>query len=115
MLPLLFHLIACDSSAYWQQHVAYGIVARLDEPSGVLTGQARILYINHSPDTLHDFFAASASQRVPARLPLGRGRQQSKDAAGSTTCRTLTTPSSTCAAARIMGAAVQPDYPFAPD
>ena len=56
MLPLLFHLLASDSSAYWQQQVAYAIVARLDEPSGVLTGHARILYVNQSPDTLRDFF-----------------------------------------------------------
>jgi len=49
MLP-----IAVDSS-YWQQRVAYEIVASLDEPSGVLTGNVRITYVNQSPDTLHDF------------------------------------------------------------
>ena len=41
---------------YWQQQVAYVISAALDEPSGVLTGQVRIAYVNRSPDTLHDFF-----------------------------------------------------------
>ena len=50
MLPL-----AVDSS-YWQQRVAYEIVASLDEPSGVLTGNVRISYVNRSPDTLRDFY-----------------------------------------------------------
>src|SRR5688500_9969337 len=40
---------------YWQQEVAYEISARLDEPSGVLTGQERIRYTNRSPDTLTTF------------------------------------------------------------
>jgi hypothetical protein len=30
-------------SGYWQQQVAYEIEARLDEPSGVLSGTERIL------------------------------------------------------------------------
>src|SRR3989475_13217509 len=41
---------------YWQQQVAYVIAAALDEPSGVLTGHARIRYVNRSPDTLRDFY-----------------------------------------------------------
>src|SRR3989442_331915 len=40
---------------YWQQQVAYVISAALDEPSGVLTGQVRIRYVNRSPDPLRDF------------------------------------------------------------
>src|SRR5438093_13734795 len=56
MLPLFFLLAAGDTSAYWQQQVAYQITAALDEPSGVLTGHARITYVNHSPDTLRDFY-----------------------------------------------------------
>src|SRR2546422_1925568 len=50
MLPL-----AVDSS-YWQQRVAYEIVASLDESSGVLSGSVRISYVNQSPDTLRDFY-----------------------------------------------------------
>jgi len=50
MLPL-----AADSS-YWQQRVAYEIVASLDEASGVLSGNVRISYVNQSPDTLRDFY-----------------------------------------------------------
>src|SRR2546428_9919739 len=47
--------LAVDST-YWQQRVAYGIVASLDEPSGVLSGNIRIKYVNQSPDTLRDFY-----------------------------------------------------------
>ena len=40
-------------SPYWQQEVRYEIRASLDEPSGVLAGTQRMVYINRSPDTLH--------------------------------------------------------------
>src|SRR5437660_10476192 len=56
MLPLVLLLVAGDTSAYWQQQVAYEITASLDEPSGVLTGHVRIHYRNQSPDTLRDFY-----------------------------------------------------------
>src|SRR5262249_6792594 len=36
----------------WQQAVSYAITARLDEPSGVLSGDERVAYRNVSPDTL---------------------------------------------------------------
>src|SRR2546425_4930075 len=55
MLPFLLILVAGDTSAYWQQQVAYQITAALDEPSGVLSGHVRIAYVNRSPDTLRDF------------------------------------------------------------
>src|SRR5213594_1846618 len=45
-----------DTPGYWQQLVSYRISAALDEPSGVLTGRARIIYVNRSPDTLRDFY-----------------------------------------------------------
>ena len=38
--------------SYFQQGVRYTIGARLDEPSGVLTGAGRMWYRNNSPDTL---------------------------------------------------------------
>src|SRR5256886_1939039 len=56
MPPPLLLLVAGDTSAYWQQQVAYQITAALDEPSGVLTGRVRIGYVNRSPDTLRDFY-----------------------------------------------------------
>ena len=37
---------------YFQQDLRYTIAARLDEPSGVLTGAGRMWYRNNSPDTL---------------------------------------------------------------
>ncbi len=37
--------LAVDST-YWQQRVAYEIVASVDEPSGVLSGNVRITYVN---------------------------------------------------------------------
>src|SRR3989442_2371628 len=55
MLSILLLLVAGDTTAYWQQQVAYRIAACLDEPSGVLTGPVRIGYVNRSPDTLRDF------------------------------------------------------------
>src|SRR5882762_4791453 len=114
MLPLLLHLIACDSSAYWQQAVTYGIVARLDEPSGVLTGHARILYINHSPDTLRDFFV---HQYLNAFRP-GSRWAAADSSEGRDRFQHLKDPD--YAFERITGASVQgttqqPDYPLAPD
>jgi len=57
-LPLLAlpARLAGDTSGYWQQQVTYQITARLDEPSAVLSGHVRISYVNHSPDSLSDFF-----------------------------------------------------------
>ncbi len=37
---------------YWQQRVVYNINARLDEPTFTLRGDQRVVYANHSPDTL---------------------------------------------------------------
>ena len=45
-----------DTARYWQQGVRYTMVAGLDEPSGVLSGTARLVYINHSPDTLRELY-----------------------------------------------------------
>ena len=40
------------AGSYWQQDIRFAALARLDEPSGVLTGSGRLLYRNNSPDTL---------------------------------------------------------------
>lgn len=40
---------------YWQQRANYDITASLDEAKGVLSGTERIIYVNHSPDTLRTF------------------------------------------------------------
>jgi Peptidase family M1 domain len=38
---------------YWQNHADYDIRATLDTAARSLTGQLRLRYTNHSPDTLH--------------------------------------------------------------
>ena len=52
---LLLQQPAPAPQSHWQQEVDYQITARLDEPSGVLSGTQRIHYYNHSPDTLTTF------------------------------------------------------------
>src|SRR6185503_3000527 len=56
LLILQVAVAAPAPTPYWQQRVAYTINAALDEPSGVLSGRARIIYSNQSPDTLRDFY-----------------------------------------------------------
>ena len=114
MLPVLLLLVAGDTSAYWQQQVAYQITASLDEPSGVLTGHARISYVNRSPDTLRDFYV---HQYLNAFRPGSRWA-----AADSTERRErfqhMKDPDfafERITSATVMGAALRPDYPFAPD
>lgn len=41
---------------YWQQHIDYRIDAQLDVHTNRLTGTERVVYTNHSPDTLHRVF-----------------------------------------------------------
>src|SRR3989454_6017926 len=99
---------------YWQQQVAYVISAALDEPSGVLTGHVRIGYVNRSPDTLHDCFVHQylnafrpGSRWAAADLAEGRVRFQhlaDPDYAFERITR-----------ATVMGRAIAPDYPYAPD
>jgi hypothetical protein len=114
MLAILLLLIGAQDSPYWQQRVAYEISASLDEPSGVLTGQARIRYVNQSPDTLRDFYvhqylnafrpgsrwaaADSAEQRVRFQ------HLQDPDYAFERIARSS-----------VMGQPLRPDYPYAPD
>ena len=114
MLPLLFQLFARDTSGYWQQQVTYRIAARLDESSAVLTGRARISYVNHSPDTLRDF---SVHQYLNAFRP-GSRWAQADSAEQRDRFQHLKDPDyafERITAARVMGAAERPDYPYAPD
>src|SRR5437762_8634705 len=114
MLPLVLLLVAGDTSAYWQQQVAYEITASLDEPSGVLTGHVRISYVNRSPDTLRDFYV---HQYLNAFRPGSRWAavdsaeqrerfQHLKDP--DFAFERITT-------ATVMGEQRRPDYPYAPD
>ena len=45
-----------DTTGYWQQRVAYSIVAHLDEGLLGFTAQGRLLYVNNSPDTLREMY-----------------------------------------------------------
>ena len=61
LLAAFVFLSACPSvrlsaQEYWQQQVHYSIQASLDEPSGVLSGRARLVYRNNSPNTLFELF-----------------------------------------------------------
>ncbi|HWC72289.1 MAG TPA: M1 family metallopeptidase, partial [Gemmatimonadales bacterium] len=116
LLALLLTTVspAAADSSYWQQRVAYTIQASLDEPSGVLSAHVRIVYVNQSPDTLHDFYvhqylnafrpgsrwaaADSAEQRV--RFQHMKDPDYAFERIG---------------AATVMGASQKPDYPYAPD
>ena len=114
MLPLLFQLLARDTSGYWQQQVTYRITAQLDESSAVLTGRARIGYVNHSPDTLRDF---SVHQYLNAFRP-GSRWAQADSAERQDRFQHLKDPDyafERITAARVMGAEQRPDYPYAPD
>jgi len=108
MLPL-----AVDSS-YWQQRVAYEIVASLDEPSGVLSGNVRISYVNHSPDTLRDFYV---HQYLNAFRP-GSRWAAADSAEQRVRFQHMKDPDyafERITGSRIMGEDRAPDYPYAPD
>jgi hypothetical protein len=99
---------------YWQQEVAYEIEARLDEPSGVLSGSERIRYTNRSPDTLTTF---------SLHLYLNAFRPASRWAAADSAEKRrrfndLPDPHfafNHVRDVRIMGRPVEAAYPFAPD
>ena len=108
------HLLARDTSGYWQQQVAYRITARLDEPRAVLTGHVRISYVNHSPDTLRDF---SVHQYLNAFRP-GSRWAAADSAEQRDRFQHLKDPDyafERITAARVMGEESRPDYPYAPD
>src|SRR5213596_1955078 len=103
-----------DTTGYWQQQVTYRITATLDEPAGVLSGHARITYVNRSPNTLRDFFVHQhlnafrpGSRWAAADSAEGRERfQHLRDADYAFERITGST---------VMGQAAKSDYPYAPD
>jgi hypothetical protein len=114
MLALLLLVIAAQDSTYWQQRVAYDITASLDEPSGVLTGKARIHYVNQSPDTLRDFYV---HQYLNAFRP-GSRWAATDSAEGRVRFQHMQDPDyafERITSATVMGVAGKPDYPYAPD
>jgi hypothetical protein len=102
------------AAASWQQQVAYVVTAALDEPSGVLTGHVRISYVNRSPDILRDFFV---HQYLNAFRP-GSRWAATDSAEGRVRFQHLADPDyafERITRARVMGRALSPDYPYAPD
>ena len=105
---------APNPGAYWQQEVGYEIEARLDEPSGVLSGAQRIRYTNRSPDTLTTF---SLHLYLNAFRP-GSRWSDADSAEGRRRFNDLRDPDyafNHVRNVRIMGTPVRPSYPFAPD
>ena len=103
-----------SAGRYWQQRVAYTIRAALDEPTGVLTGHERIVYVNQSPDTLRDF---SVHDYLNAFRPGSRWAAYDS-ASGVVRYQHMTDPDyafERITGATIMGQALRPDYPVAPD
>src|SRR3989441_10042096 len=101
-------------AGYWQQQVSYRITASLVEASGVLTGRARIAYVNHSPDTLRDFFV---HQYLNAFRP-GSRWAAADSAERRERFQHLKDPDyafERITTAILMGEALPPDYPYAPD
>jgi hypothetical protein len=116
MLPLVLLLLrpAGADSTYWQQRVAYDISASLDEPSGVLTGRARISYVNQSPDTLRDFYV---HQYLNAFRPGSRWAavDSAEDRQRFQRLKDPDYAFERITTATVMGEALAPDYPYAPD
>src|SRR5213594_3501762 len=113
-LPILLCFMARDTTGYWQQQVAYRITARLDEPAGVLSGHARITYVNRSPNTLHDFFV---HQHLNAFRP-GSRWAAADSAEARERFQHLQDPDyafERITGSTVMGEAAKPDYPYAPD
>src|SRR2546427_11495685 len=106
--------VPAEPGGYWQQRGADRITAALDESSGVLTGRARITYVNRSPDALHDFYV---HQYLNAFRP--HSRWAAVDSAeGRERFQHMKDPDyafERITAATVMGATLAPDYPFAPD
>ena len=103
-----------DHPSYWQQEVAYTITARLDEPSGVLSGAEQIHYRNRSPDTLSSF---ALHLYLNAFRP-GSRWADADSVEGNRRFNDLRDPDyafNHVHQVRIMGLAVEPIYPFAPD
>jgi hypothetical protein len=56
VLILALFLTASPADDYWQQDVAYQIEVELDTINHFLTGKEKLIYMNNSPDTLHELY-----------------------------------------------------------
>jgi len=55
LFPLLSHLVLGGNS-YWQQYVHYTMDVKLDTSAHTVGGNSRIVYVNQSPNTLHQIY-----------------------------------------------------------
>src|SRR5437868_6455542 len=104
-----------DTPGYWQQRVAYTIVAALDEARARLSASGTMVYVNNSPDTLREMYV---HQYLNAFRPGSRwsayeeheNRERYQNLAEPYTGyeRFVTPPT-------VNGAAVRVEYPGAPD
>ena len=100
--------------APWSQGVHYRIEATLDEETDVLSGLARIRYVNNSPDTLRRFYVhqhlnAFRPNSAWARADLERGIRTFQDLGPDEHAFER------IRRAEIDGRPAQPFYPHAPD
>jgi hypothetical protein len=114
VLLALQQAAAAPVNSPWQQEVAYEISARLDEPTGVLSGGERIRYRNASPDTLttfslHLYLNAFRPGSRWADVDSVEGRRRFND------LRDPDFAFNHVRDVRIMGQAVEAVYPLAPD
>ncbi len=103
-----------DTAGYWQQDVRYTVRAALDEPSGELVAAGRVVYLNHSPDTLRAFYF---HLYLTAFRP-GSRWAESERREGIRRFGYLPDPYNgfeRLGAVRADGVPVRPEYPFAPD
>ncbi len=110
----LLQAVAQVPTPYWQQSISYRIDASLDEPSGVLRGTEQVAYRNRSPDTLSTF---SFHLYLNAFRP-GSRWSDADSVEKRRRFNDLKDPDfafNHVRRIRIMGQAVEPDYPFAPD
>ncbi|MBX6332742.1 MAG: hypothetical protein IRY91_12920, partial [Gemmatimonadaceae bacterium] len=128
MLPILSFVLALqqasvapttppsgDTVGYWQQRISYRIVATLDERAQAVHATGELLYVNQSPDTLHEMYV---HQYLNAFRPGSRwsavdtreGRERFQHLREPNTAYERFT-----AVPTFDGVPVHPEYPLAPD
>lgn len=104
-----------DTAGYWQQRVAYTIVATLDEPAQRIRARGTLRYVNTSPDTLREMYV---HQYLNAFRP-GSRWSAVDEREGRERFQRLPEPhhgyERFTAPVRVGGTAVRVEYPGAPD
>jgi len=104
-----------DTAGYWQQRIAYTIVATLDESAQRVRSTGTLRYVNNSPDTLREMYV---HQYLNAFRP-GSKWSEIDEREGRVRFQHLRDPDygfeRFTAPPRVGGVAVTVDYPGAPD